>query len=126
MSDKHTPGPWAPRMNEFTIYLVTGQCGQYSDHVSWNIRAFRSKEAAQELVERLEKIANEVASAYSETRGCRMYLHECGDDMPFTPEWQAWIEKRDALKEKAGALDEHSSYFLEEDPTYSVQEIVLQ
>ena len=35
------------------VYLVEGNCGEYSDHASWIVKGFSTREAAENLRDRL-------------------------------------------------------------------------
>jgi hypothetical protein len=43
-----------------TIYLVTGSCGEYDDKQEWNVKAFVSKDKAEERVQKAGERATEI------------------------------------------------------------------
>ena len=69
-----------------TIYVVMGNTGEYSDRNEWPVKAFTSKEKAQELVINAQNAFNTLVGGTGEKDASRYYFqHHKEHKNPFDP-----------------------------------------
>lgn len=70
-------------MNKQTIFLVVGECGEYSDHLTWVSKAFKSEVGAEIFMEECEKAA-EAFYALRKLHKCPVNLVDPGFESDYT------------------------------------------
>lgn len=67
------------------IYLVEGHCGEYSDHTSWIVKGFSTKEAAESLRDKLIEWTRQNGVADDDKRTYDYRTLKC----PLDPQFQS-------------------------------------
>lgn len=89
-------------MSAKSIFVVTGDSGEYSDHVTWNVRAFDRKEDAEAFAERLQTLVNRTESSLRNA--------------------DTWDDEQ-KIMEEVRSIDKEARWYCGEGAEYKVDEI---
>lgn len=103
-------------MSTRTIYRVYGECGAYSDHTEWDVKAFVDQGAADAFAKKLNDLSGKMESALRGANGGGYYGNPEGRKVAGV--FQAELQTMDTSG--------HWSTFSWEEATYTVTEIELE
>jgi hypothetical protein len=88
------------------IYLVQGNCGEYSDYSEWVVCAYRREDLAQQHAVRAKEWRQKNVTRYSDRENLKNPYdnqhYDYGTD--YNTDWTAYgVEVREALPEENGA-----------------------
>jgi len=107
-----------------TIYIVFGSEGSYDDYHEWDIKAFISKDKAEQFVELLKEEAKRVIE-YNNTIGKKYPFPNNDGTLKDRKEKLSEYQRINELRRSEITENKYDSMTFEDNPEYNIKELEL-